>query len=54
VLVIVSQVNGNLTVNLKAPLVIHLDERLGRQIVARDDHAVQFSVDTRIPLRKSA
>ena len=41
VLVIVSHVGGSLALNLKAPLVIHLAERLGRQIVARDDHAVQ-------------
>jgi flagellar assembly factor FliW len=41
VLVIVSHVGGALTLNLKAPLVIHVAERLGRQIVARDDHAVQ-------------
>jgi len=41
VLVIISQVGGSLALNLKAPLVIHLAERLGRQIVARDDHAVQ-------------
>jgi flagellar assembly factor FliW len=41
VLVIVGQADGTLVLNLKAPLVIHLVERLGRQIVARDDHAVQ-------------
>jgi flagellar assembly factor FliW len=41
VLVIVSHAGGGLTLNLKAPLVIHVGERLGRQIVARDDHAVQ-------------
>jgi flagellar assembly factor FliW len=41
VLVIVSHVGGSLTLNLKAPLVVHVAERLGRQIVARDDHAVQ-------------
>ena len=40
-LVIISQADGSLALNLKAPLVIHLAERLGRQIVARDDHAVQ-------------
>jgi flagellar assembly factor FliW len=42
VLVIVGQAEGALVLNLKAPLVIHLAARLGRQIVARDDHAVQF------------
>src|SRR5262245_2043304 len=41
VLVIVSHVGGSLSLNLKAPLVVHVAERLGRQIVARDDHAVQ-------------
>ena len=35
-----------LALNLKAPLVIHLAERLGRQIVARDDHAVQHRLAT--------
>ncbi len=41
VLAIVSHAGGFLALNLKAPLVIHVAERLGRQIVARDDHAVQ-------------
>ena len=41
ILVIVSQAAGSLSLNLKAPLVVHVAERLGRQIVARDDHAVQ-------------
>jgi flagellar assembly factor FliW len=54
VLVIVSQADGSLVVNLKAPLVIHLEERLGRQIVARDDHAVQHRLPVSTPLRKTA
>jgi flagellar assembly factor FliW len=41
VLVIISNAGGSLALNLKAPLVIHLAGRVGRQIVARDDHAVQ-------------
>jgi flagellar assembly factor FliW len=41
VLSVISYADGALSLNLKAPLVIHLGERLGRQIVARDDHAVQ-------------
>jgi flagellar assembly factor FliW len=45
VLVIISQAGGTLALNLKAPLVIHLSERLGRQIVARDDHAVQHRLE---------
>jgi len=46
VLVIVSNASGGLVLNLKAPLIIHLAERLGRQIVARDDHAVQHRLET--------
>ncbi len=53
VLVIVSHVAGSLALNLKAPLVIHLAERLGRQIVARDDHAVQHRLQA-TARRKSA
>jgi flagellar assembly factor FliW len=54
VLVIITHSNGALALNLKAPLVIHLAERLGRQIVARDDHAVQHHLSGRRALRKSA
>jgi flagellar assembly factor FliW len=53
VLVIISNTSGALALNLKAPLIIHLEERLGRQIVARDDHAVQHCVEAPA-LRKSA
>jgi flagellar assembly factor FliW len=44
VLAIVSHVGGSLALNLKAPLVVNVAERLGRQIVARDDHAVQHRI----------
>ena len=54
VLAIVSHVADGLTLNLKAPLVIHVAERLGRQIVARDDHAVQHRLGTGVALRKVA
>jgi flagellar assembly factor FliW len=47
VLVIISHTDGALALNLKAPLVIHLAERLGRQIVARDDHEVQYHLHRR-------
>jgi flagellar assembly factor FliW len=53
VLAIVSHTGGNLALNLKAPLVIHVNERLGRQIVARDDHAVQHRIQA-AARRKSA
>jgi flagellar assembly factor FliW len=42
VLVIITHAGDSLALNLKAPLVIHVAERLGRQIVARDDHPVQL------------
>jgi flagellar assembly factor FliW len=51
VLVIVGQAEGALVLNLKAPLVIHLAARLGRQIVARDDHAVQHRLQEAASLR---
>ena len=44
VLAIITSVGGTLTLNLKAPLVVHLASRVGRQIVARDDHAVQHQL----------
>jgi flagellar assembly factor FliW len=53
VLVIVSHADESLSLNLKAPLVIHLAERLGRQIVARDDHAVRHRLPLPPQLRKS-
>jgi flagellar assembly factor FliW len=53
VLVIIANAGGALVANLKAPLVIHLAERLGRQIVARDDHAVQHPLSA-TQRRKSA
>jgi flagellar assembly factor FliW len=53
VLVIISHAEGSLALNLKAPLVIHLEQRMGRQIVARDDHAVQHVLHA-TQLRKSA
>ena len=44
VLAIMSRVESSLALNLKAPLVIHLAKRIGRQIVTRDDHAVQHKL----------
>jgi flagellar assembly factor FliW len=51
ILTIVSHKNGTLTLNLKAPLVINVAGRLGRQIVARDDHAVQYHLNTAARLK---
>ena len=51
VLAIISHTGGSLALNLKAPLVINVSERLGRQIVARDDHAVQHHLHTAARLK---
>jgi flagellar assembly factor FliW len=51
VLAILNQVNDSLVLNLKAPLVVHVGQRVGRQIVAKDDHAVQHRVQEGRPLR---
>lgn len=56
VLAIVGQGDGDLTLNLKAPLVINLDRRLGRQVITSDDQPVAMPLATIAPslLRKSA
>ena len=47
VLNIVAKNEGRLTVNLKAPLIINLNRRLGRQVVTSDDQPVQFELTLR-------
>lgn len=54
VLVVMSHTPEGLTVNLKAPLVISLRNRCGRQVVAKDDHAVQQRISDRPAVRRSA
>jgi flagellar assembly factor FliW len=56
VLNVVSQSDGDLTLNLKAPLVINLDRRIGRQIITTDDQPVALTIDNPFQslLRKSA
>jgi flagellar assembly factor FliW len=56
VLTLVSSHDGDLTTNLKAPLVINLDRRLGRQLICTDDQPMQFRLATAssTPLRRSA
>jgi flagellar assembly factor FliW len=46
---------GDLTLNLRAPVLINLQRGLGRQILTCDDQPVQYVLSTRqAPLRKSA
>lgn len=44
VLVIVGKNPRGITLNLKAPLVIHLERRLGRQVVANGDQPIQYEL----------
>lgn len=55
-LTIVSQEERSLTVNLKAPIVVNLDRRLGRQVIATDEQPVAHLIGQRLRplLRKSA
>jgi flagellar assembly factor FliW len=55
VLVIVGKNDRSVTLNLKAPLVINLERRLGRQVVASGDVPLQYELEyTQMPLKKSA
>lgn len=55
-LTIVSQEEQTLTVNLKAPIVVNLDRRLGRQVITTDEQSVAHQIGQRVRplLRKSA
>ncbi len=48
VLTIVGKNDRGLTLNLKAPLVLNLDRRIGRQVITNDDQEIQF------PLRRES
>lgn len=55
VLVIVSVHEGRITLNLKAPIVVNVARRLGRQVVVNDDLPLRHElVGAGAPLRKSA
>ncbi len=55
VLAVVGKAGPRLTVNLKAPLIINLDRRLGRQVITNDDQPLQLALDpTAVSSRKSA
>jgi flagellar assembly factor FliW len=54
VLVTVSKTERNITVNLKAPLVINLRRRLGRQVVHNADEPLQYELCELEPARKIA
>ena len=55
VVVVVGQNGKALTLNLKAPIVINLEARTGRQVVASGEHSMQYELTTdRHALKKSA
>jgi flagellar assembly factor FliW len=55
VLVIVGKNERNVTLNLKAPLVINLQRQLGRQVVANGEMPLQYELECQqMPLKKSA
>jgi len=52
VLVIVGKTARSVTLNLKAPLVINLDRRLGRQVIANGQLPLQYEVASATPAWK--
>lgn len=55
VLAIVGKNERSITLNLKAPVVINLQRRMGRQVVANGDQPVQHELTSQpAPLKKSA
>ncbi|MDX1947982.1 MAG: flagellar assembly protein FliW [Pirellulaceae bacterium] len=56
VLSILAQSDGDWTLNLKAPLIINFDRRLGRQVITADEQPVAMEIAPRAPtvLRRSA
>lgn len=47
ILVVVAQHTGTLTLNLKAPIVINVEARTGRQVVASGDLPMRYELVTR-------
>jgi len=55
VLVVLSQSESSLTINLRAPIVLNLDRRIGRQLVTSTEEPIQMAITGEsAALRKSA
>jgi flagellar assembly factor FliW len=54
VLTIVGKNERGVTLNLKAPIVINLGRRLGRQVITNGDQPIQYQLGGESPLRKTA
>lgn len=55
VLVVLSRNDQHLTVNLRAPILVNLDRRLGEQVMTTDEQPIQWRIaEISTSLRKSA
>jgi flagellar assembly factor FliW len=54
VLTLVSQAAGGLVTNLRAPLIINVDRRLGRQVITSDNQPLRFALPTDIAPQQRA
>jgi flagellar assembly factor FliW len=55
VLTVLSKNQGYVTVNLRSPVIINLDRRIGRQVIVSDEQPLQMRLPPpAVPLRKSA
>ena len=55
VVVIASRLEAELTLNLRAPLVINVEQRRGCQVVAKDAYSVRYPLTSQlVPLRRTA
>ena len=55
VIVVVSRQEERLTVNLRAPLLINVENRRGCQVVAKDAYPVRYPLSScTLPLRRTA
>ncbi|TWT88217.1 Flagellar assembly factor FliW [Pseudobythopirellula maris] len=54
VLVVVSRHAEGLSANLRAPIVVSLESRRGRQVVSKDEHPVRHLLGGPAPLRRTA
>jgi flagellar assembly factor FliW len=52
VLVIVNKHEQSITLNLKAPLIVNLERRIGRQVVANGDQSLQYEIGREESKRK--
>ena len=53
-LCVVSKEEARITMNLRAPVLINLDRRLGCQVITVDDQPLQADLAPAMPLRRSA